>query len=258
MSRTFRQRLSGWQSRARHLWHHEFPALLLLLAVSLAIWGFAEVADETMEGDSRAFDEYVLLALRSPGDPANPRGPRWLEEIGRDLTGLGGVMVLSSVTLAAAGYLLLRGKSRIMWFLLIAVGGGIVLSLLMKQLFDRPRPDLVAHGSYVYTTSFPSGHSMMSAVTYLTLAALLAKVESRRAIRMYLLSIAVVLTLLIGVSRVYLGVHWPTDVAAGWCAGTAWALGCWAVATFLQRRGRIEPEPPPTKTGPAARTDRVE
>ncbi len=228
---------------AERLRHIEFRVLLLLLCGTLAIWGFAGIADEVMEGDTRAFDEAVLLAMRMPGDAADPRGPRWLEEAARDITGLGGVTVLGFVTLAAAAYLCLRGKTRTMWFLLIAVGSGILLGLLMKQWFDRPRPDLVPHGSYVYTASFPSGHSMMSALTYLTLAALLARVERRRAIRAYLLFLAVLLTILIGTSRVYLGVHWPTDVLAGWAAGAAWALLCWIVARFLERRGSIETAP---------------
>lgn len=232
---------------AERLGRNEFRALLLLLTVSMAVWGFAELADEVLDGESDAFDEQILLAMRTPGNPADPWGPRWLEETGRDITGLGGAAVLSSITLATGAYLFLRGKIRVMWFVFMAVGSGILLSLLMKHWFDRPRPDLVPHGSQIYTTSFPSGHSMMSAVTYLTLAALLAKVEQRRAIRAYFLCVAVALTLLIGISRVYLGVHWPTDVLAGWSAGTAWALLCWTIASYLQRRGDIEQETTATK-----------
>jgi undecaprenyl-diphosphatase len=123
---------------------------------------------------------------------------------------------------------------------LASVGGGIALSSALKVGFERPRPDLVAHLVDVHTLSFPSGHAMVSAVTYLTLGALLAQIQAREGLKAYVLGVAVVLTLLIGLSRVYLGVHWPTDVVAGWCAGTAWAIGCWVIATWLQGAGRIE------------------
>jgi undecaprenyl-diphosphatase len=115
-----------------------------------------------------------------------------------------------------------------------------VLSSILKLGTDRPRPDLVAHLVEVHTASFPSGHAMLSAVVYLTLGGLLSRVERPWRIKIHLLSVAVILTLLIGVSRVYLGVHWPTDVLAGWCAGATWAMLCWRVALALQRRGEIE------------------
>jgi undecaprenyl-diphosphatase len=116
----------------------------------------------------------------------------------------------------------------------------VLLSSLLKLGFDRPRPDLVAHGAQVYSASFPSGHALMSAVAYLTLGALLARVQKGRRLKLYVLAVAVTLTFLIGVSRVYLGVHWPTDVLAGWCIGSAWALTCWVLAIWLQGRGEME------------------
>ncbi len=241
-------------STARSLWHrclqfirrvgrNERPLLFLILFVSLAAWGFAAIADEVMEGDTRTVDERILVSLREPGDTAEPRGPRILEEVARDITGLGGTAVLTGLSLAAAGYLALRGKYRLMLFLVAAIGGGILISSLLKMGFDRPRPDLVPHGSHVYTASFPSGHSMMSAITYLTLGTLLAKVEHRRAIRAYVLLLAALTTLLVGCTRVYLGVHWPTDVLAGWTVGAGWAAACWTVANLLQRRGNLEGTP---------------
>lgn len=113
-------------------------------------------------------------------------------------------------------------------------------ALPLKMGFDRVRPDLVPHGSFVYTASFPSGHALMSAVTYLTLGALLASVHSPARVKAYFLAVAMVLTLLVGVSRVYLGVHWPTDVAAGWSVGAAWALMSWLLMRWLQKRGGVE------------------
>jgi undecaprenyl-diphosphatase len=224
------------------LGRHELAALVLLLAVAGGVWGFVELADEVMEGETGSVDERILLAMRSPTDQADPVGPAWVEEIGRDLSALGGTAFLTILTLAVAGYLLLDGKRRAALFAAAAIVGGVLLSLLLKECFDRPRPDLVPHGAHVYTTSFPSGHSMMSAVTYLTLGALLARVQSRPAIKAYVLALAVLLTIAVGTSRVYVGVHWPTDVLAGWTAGATWALLCWLAAWWMQRRGRLEQE----------------
>jgi undecaprenyl-diphosphatase len=210
-------------------------------AAAAGAWAFLEIADEVTEGESRELDRRVLLALRSTADPADPLGPRWLEEMARDLTALGGVGVLSLITAASVGYLLLSRKRHAAAFLLVAVGGGLLLSTLFKAGFDRARPDLVAHLAQVYTASFPSGHSMMSATVYLTLGALLARLHKEWAVRLFLLAAAVFVTLLVGLSRVYLGVHWPTDVLAGWSAGAAWAALCWLALLWFQRRGALEP-----------------
>jgi undecaprenyl-diphosphatase len=218
-------------------------ALLVALALAAgAIWGFAEITDEVLENETHAFDETVLLALRSPTDRSDPLGPGWLEELMRDVTALGSTGVLTFITLAVAGFLILQRKAHAALFVVMAVGGGMLLSTLLKMGFDRPRPDLVPHGAAVYTASFPSGHSMMAAVTFLTLGALLARVQPRRRLKLYLLALAVVLTAAVGFSRVYLGVHWPTDVLAGWAVGAAWASLCWAGLLWLQRRGRVEKE----------------
>ncbi|MFO7962990.1 MAG: phosphatase PAP2 family protein [Desulfobacterales bacterium] len=127
-------------------------------------------------------------------------------------------------------------KIRTAIFILIAVGGGLLLSNLMKTGFDRPRTDLVSHGSYVYTASFPSGHSTMSAVTYLTLGALLARILRRIREKAYVISLALLVTVAVGISRVYLDVHWPTDVLAGWAM--AWGV----IAGWLQRKRAFEKE----------------
>lgn len=219
---------------------HEPQVLVALLLVAGAVWMFAELADDVLEGDTADFDERVLLSLRTADDLTDPIGPGWFEEMARDITGLGGFGVLTLLTLAATGYLLLHRKGHTALYLVLAIGSGILMSTLLKHLFDRPRPDLVPHAQVVYTSSFPSGHSMMSAVVFFTLGALLAGVQTNLRLRAYLLAVAAVLALLVGASRVYLGVHWPTDVLAGWTAGAAWALLCWIVAEWLRRHGHVE------------------
>ena len=218
---------------ARHHW-----TSLALVILGLGVFAFIGIAEEVLEGDTLRFDRWLLLALRAPGDPGDPLGPAGVEEMFRDFTALGGVGVLSLLTLASFGYLWLQGLRRVALFLLLAIAGGLLLSLALKSGFDRPRPELVSHGAMVYTSSFPSGHSMLSAVVYLTGGALLAMVHSARRVRIYLIGCSVLATLLVGVSRVYLGVHWPSDVLAGWAAGAAWAAACWLAAQWFRERGR--------------------
>ncbi|MAM63000.1 phosphatase PAP2 family protein [Maritimibacter sp. UBA3975] len=220
----------------------ELRWLLYLAGLICLFWGLAELADEVLEGETRSLDRDILLALRTPGDLSDPIGPGWVEEMGRDLTALGGTVVLTLSTLLVSLYFLMRHRISSMLFLLASVGGGIALSSLAKAAFDRPRPELVPHGSIVHTASFPSGHSMMAAVAYLSLGVLLARVQPRRRLKVFILCVAVTLTLLVGISRVYLGVHWPTDVLAGWLAGAAWAALCFGLAQLLARRGHVEPE----------------
>lgn len=229
--------LSALSTTTRRL---EVPTLVLLVVVSLGTLGFAKLADEVREGATKTVDETVLLAMRSATDLSDPVGPKWFEEAARDFTAFGGAAVLLALSLAAATYLLLEGKRHAALLLVVAIGGGWLLSSLFKAGFDRPRPDLVPHGVVVYSASFPSGHAMMSAVTYLTLGALLARLHRPRALKAFFLGIAIVLTIVVGLSRVYLGVHWPTDVVAGWAAGSVWASVCWLIALVFQRRGRVE------------------
>ena len=219
---------------------NEAAPLLSLAALSFFGWAFIELAGEVLEGETTAFDRTVLLALRESGDPANPIGPGWLQEAARDITALGGHAVLGVVTLASIAYLLMTGKSHAALLVVASVGGGMLVSTALKLGFERPRPDLVPHAVRVYTASFPSGHAMLSAVAYLTLGALLARVQPRRRVKAFLIGLAVILTLMIGASRVYLGVHWPSDVLAGWCVGAAWASLCWFIALQLQRQGQVE------------------
>jgi len=219
---------------------HEWVILILIALIFGGVWIFAELADEVLEGETHAFDTAIILALRHPGDLTDPLGPDWLEEMMRDFTALGGVGVLTLVTVVVCGYLLITGKKRSAILVLGSVAGGMLLGSLLKHGFSRPRPELVTHGSYIVTSSFPSGHSMMSAVTYLTLGGLLNRISLKHRVKVYVLLCAVLLTLLVGFSRVYLGVHWPTDVMAGWTIGAAWAFMCLLLAIWLQRHGQVE------------------
>lgn len=209
----------------------QVPRVLLpLMLVAGGAASFIAILDEVVEGDTRAIDQAIILAFRVPGDPADPIGPSWVEESVRDLTSLGSAPALVIAVLAIVGFLALAKAWRLAIFTLVASGGGLILSSLLKFVVDRPRPELVPHGNIIYTSSFPSGHSMMSAVVYLTLAALVVRLMEKRRLKAYALGVALALALMIGVSRIYLGVHWPSDVLAGWAAGAAWALACWLVA----------------------------
>lgn len=233
----------GWLLARRGIdWigQHELSVLVGLLLLVLAVWAFIAIADEVVDGDTQAFDQWAVESLRVPGQPDVPLGPRWMHEVGRDLTALGGNAVLTLMVAFVAVFLWLRRLYGAMWLVIISTLTGLVISTSLKLFFERERPSVVGHLSYVVTHSFPSGHSMLSAVVYLTLGALMGRfVESWR-IKAYFLLVAMALTLLVGVSRVYLGVHYPTDVLAGWSAGLAWAVLCWLTARYLQRRGTVE------------------
>jgi undecaprenyl-diphosphatase len=217
-----------------------FAWLAALFVASALTLGFGWLAEEMAEGDTMAFDRHVLLMFRQPGDPSHLLGPAWLPETVRDLTSLGSTVILGLVLLFVVSYLAMARQKKAFLLVLVAVTGGQTLSTILKLIFDRPRPTLVPNAPEVFTTSFPSGHAMLSAVTYLTLAALLARIEPRRMIRHYFMAAGVLVSLLVGISRVALGVHWPTDVLAGWCVGAAWATLCATAADWLARRGKIE------------------
>ena len=218
----------------------ERRVLIPLLLIAGGLWLVMGLADEIREGEQFRLDRAILLLFRESGDPAEPLGPYWLESAVRDVTALGGTTIIAMVTLVTAGFLLLSGKRHAAVLVLVSILGAVMLSFAIKAGIERPRPDLFPHGVEVYTASFPSGHATGSAATYLTLGALLARFQPQRRLKIYILTVCVLLTLLIGLSRLYLGVHWPSDVLAGWTLGACWALLCWLVARQLQRRGELE------------------
>jgi undecaprenyl-diphosphatase len=231
-----------------------------LLVVVLATWAFFVIADAVHEGETESLDRKIVRAMRSDRDPSEPIGPPWLAEVCRDVTALGGYAILIMLITGVCVLLQLLGRKASMHFLLAAVLSGYALSMSLKSLFQRPRPDFVVHLSHVDSSSFPSGHSMMSAVVYLTIGALLAVNTSRRSLKAFFLLVAVLLTVLVGLTRVFLGVHYPTDVLAGWAAGLAWATLCCLIAYQLRKRGMVElptdddPQPDPQQQ-PAPRTE---
>jgi undecaprenyl-diphosphatase len=214
----------------------EAGLLLSLLIFAALILVFGMIAEEAMEGDITAFDRRVLLLFRATADPGRLLGPVWVPEALRDVTSLGSVVVLSTVVLTVLGYLAITRNRYAFISVLSTVLSGQIISTGLKILFERARPDLIPGAPHVFTASFPSGHAMLSAVTYLTLGAMLSRLEQRRATKIYLMAVAVTLTIIVGISRVALGVHWPTDVLAGWCVGSAWALVCTTIIARFDLR----------------------
>ncbi len=207
---------------------------LFLIAGLLLIFIF--IAQDVFEGETASFDRAAILAFRSAGNISQSVGPPWVEEAVRDVTALGSIIVVVILSGAVLGYLLMLGKRGPALLLLMSVAGGTALNDLLKYVFARPRPDLVLPTTQVFTSSFPSGHAAVSAVVYLTLGALLARDAPSVAGKIYVMAVAILIVFLVGVSRVFLGVHYPTDVLAGWCIGSAWALTCWLAANRLQNR----------------------
>jgi undecaprenyl-diphosphatase len=220
----------------------ERDTLVAIVSITLLLLVFGLVAEAVVAGSTGDFDHLLLMSLREPDNTADPVGPGWLEEAMRDISAMGSTAVLTFLTLAVVGYLAFTRRGHAALMVLGAVLSGTLVSQLLKIGFARPRPDLVPHATEVFTASFPSGHAMMSAVVYLTLGVLLARTESRRRVKSYVMAVAAVLTMLVGLSRIYLGVHWPSDVVAGWALGAGWASLAWLVMLWLQGRGKVERE----------------
>jgi undecaprenyl-diphosphatase len=223
-----------WQGFVKWLGARDYLVLIAVALIAGLTWGFIALLDEVQEGGTQRFDAWAIRTLGAH------QGPEALQEMGRDITALGGIALLSLLTITITGFLILEKKYHAAFYLLVATCGGGIISTVLKHFVNRDRPALVPHHSFVSSTSFPSGHSMLSAIVYLTLGALLARYTTDRKLRLYFLAVALTMTFMVGVSRVYVGVHWPTDVLAGWTAGAVWALICWIGARKLQRKGEIE------------------
>jgi len=218
----------------------EARVLVGLILTAGALWAFLDIGGEMTEGDTDALDRRILLALRTPGDTHDPIGSHGVEEAVRDITGLGGTMLVTLLTVVAVLAFLIHGRR----IHAAVMAGAVVLATASSQtgkaLYGRPRPDVVPHEVFVFSGSFPSGHSTLAAATYLTLAMLVASLESRRRSKALAYGLALFVLGSVGFSRVYLGVHWPSDVLAGWCLGAGWALAGWIALRMLggQARGQ--------------------
>lgn len=220
----------------------EFRALFFLLGVGAALTAFLQIAEAVEEGETHDLDRNILLLFREPGRPDDPLGPRFVEEALRDVTALGGFTVLTLITVIGVIVLWFYGwKRRALVF-----GGAVLLAQvsadLTKIIVGRDRPDFLSHGSFVYSHSFPSGHSTISATVFFTLAAVLASLQRKRRAKIFIFSVAALLVFSIGLSRLYLGVHWPSDVLAGWTLGAGWAL-----AARLALGGLLRPADAPPR-----------
>lgn len=221
----------------QHIWQwvrrFEARVLIGLVLAAGALWAFLNIADEMVEGETQDIDRQIILALREPGDLDDPIGSMNIEEAVRDITALGGTTLVAVVTLVSVLAFLFHKKRLHALVMAVVVLAAWASSSGTKALFARPRPDLVPHEAFVYSASFPSGHSTMSTAAFLTLAMLVASLEPRRRSKALAYIVAAFFVIGVGFSRVYLGVHWPTDVLAGWCLGSAWALAGWIALKAL-------------------------
>jgi undecaprenyl-diphosphatase len=216
----------------------EAGLVVLVLAVGLFLLAFRQIAGAVGAGDARAFDKAVYQALRPPADAQHSLAIAWADIAASDFSAMGSVSVLAFIVVMVGGLFLCLRRPGEALMLLVASGGGLALTNLLKDLFQRDRPPLSPELAAGLNASFPSGHAMLSATVYLTLGALIGHFAGRRLIRLYVLGVAILLTAMIGLSRVYLGLHWTTDVLGGWCVGAAWALGWRAAALAWDRLGR--------------------
>jgi undecaprenyl-diphosphatase len=231
--------VSSLFKRVRSIGWREVILLLTLGAISGGLWLSIEVSDWVMEDGDHAVDERILVALRQPNDPAVPIGPGWVKTAALDITALGSAPVLTLIVVLICGFLLLERKFSAAGLILFASLTGTFLNHMLKNFFGRERPDVVPHLAEFGNSSFPSGHSMLASIIYLTLAALLTQTVKTVPTKMYLIAAAFLMAFLVGLTRVILGVHYPSDVLVGWTGGTAWALLCWMVARWLRQRGKL-------------------
>jgi len=213
----------------------ELRILLPAFITVVCVLAFIYIASLIILNKTGNFDDWILLSLRDPQNKFQPIGPKWLKETMINITSLGSAAIITLFTIVIVGYLLFQKNYWFIFVILLATIGGAILVFVLKDFFGRERPDLVPHLVYAASYSFPSGHSTMSAVVYLTQASLISKIQKKGSIKTYILIVALILTFLIGISRVYLGVHYPTDVLAGWALGLAWASICLIINNHFEK-----------------------
>lgn len=210
--------------------------IFIVLGATVALaatWVFVRIAGEVREGETQAFDVAVLRFMEA-------QKTELLDRVAIEITFLGtGVIVLTIVAISGMFLWLTKHKHSAL-LLMVSTAGGILLNGLLKAGFDRPRPQVFEWGQHTVSSSFPSGHAMSAAAVYMTVAYLAARLQRRRISRALTLLAAVIVIALIAASRLYLGVHYPTDVLAGVVIGIAWAALCMAMleTTLLYGRRR--------------------
>lgn len=234
--------LARYTSWLTSLERRELTWLLVGLGGCVLLFVFLKLAGEVMEGETLAFDKRILLAFRKADDPSRPIGPAWVTGALLDLTALGGPTVLALVVLALVGFLVVQARYWTALFVFMTALSGEAVSFALKSVFARPRPAVSLHLREAFSSSFPSGHAMQSAIIYLTLGAMLMRITSGRLTKIYCCTVAMLLTFLVGLSRVWLGVHYPTDVIAGWIVGLFWASVCWLAAQHYEVRAGLKAE----------------
>jgi undecaprenyl-diphosphatase len=202
-------------------------------AASLVLGLIGTLIDRGLQFD---FDSNILLAMRHGTAHGAAIGPVWLKQAMVDITAMGGETVLVIVVTITAGFLAAKRHWLTMALVLGGTISGSIAVAIAKGLIGRARPALTDHLVQVTSASFPSGHAANSAIIYLTIAFLIVQIVEERRARIYILATAAVLVTAIGFSRVYLGVHWPSDVLAGWSFGTLWALAWWALGAWARLR----------------------
>lgn len=203
--------------RAPFARHHALIAAAICWAI------FAVLAVLVVSGRSAGVDDLGLLAFRRPPG-LELRGPEWLAEAACDMTALGGVLLRHLFAVCALGVLAMLHLRREAVVLFVTITGGWALDLLLKQGFARPRPDVVPHLVAADGSSFPSGHSFNAAVVYVSIGLVFAAMSLRSPVRRTIIGATIVVSLLAGISRVMLGVHYPSDVMAGWMGGAGWTF----------------------------------
>ena len=219
-----------------------------VIIAAIGTWVFTEIAERVMSGGTQAFDEAVLRWMSAHHSKA-------LDGIMLELTTLGTGTVLMMIVCVSALFLTLTRHRYSALLLLVATAGGLILDTVLKLQFNRPRPHVFIWGTQAFGSSFPSGHAMGATITYSTVAYLAARLHRRAWARWLTMSVALLVILLIGMSRIYLGVHYPSDVVAGIILGLAWAAFCMATLEAIQRfaehrapRVERDEEPAPTQS----------
>ncbi|WEK41518.1 MAG: phosphatase PAP2 family protein [Candidatus Brevundimonas colombiensis] len=214
----------------------EIAALTALLVMAGGVLSFIEIADDMTEADGQAFDQHVLALMRPyADDPGRPWGPWWLKEAAADITSLGGISVLGLFALIVIVFLLSQRKWLSSLLLVLGLAGGVALSEGLKAVFERERPPAAMQAVETINASFPSGHALLSTVFYLSVAVMLTRAFPKRRFKAFVLGVGILMALLVGLTRVYLGAHWASDVLAGWAVGAAWAMALWLVAYAIAR-----------------------